>query len=144
MQLGIVKGQVVSTKKAHRLDGIKILIVQPLDVLTFEESGRAVASLDTVGAGAGEVVMLVNGSSARMTDTMSDKPTDSTIVAIIDSVDIENGRVFDKALGRMKREEKPAAEVKPPAQDTAGLPRQKTVQKPPNQYKSSNATKRKA
>ncbi|MEA5001909.1 MAG: EutN/CcmL family microcompartment protein [Christensenella sp.] len=103
MQLGIVKGQVVSTKKAQRLDGIKILIVQPLDVLTFEESGRAVASLDTVGAGEGEVVMLVGGSSARMTDTMSDKPTDCTIVAIIDSVDIGGGRMFDKASGSGKK-----------------------------------------
>ena len=97
MQLGIITGQIVSTKKANQLNGIKILIVQPLDIVTFKENGRAVASLDTVGAGEGEVVMLVNGSSARMTDTMSDKPTDSTIVAIIDSVDIHGIRVFDKS-----------------------------------------------
>ena len=97
MQIGIVKGQIVSTKKTDRLQGIKILVVQPFEIESFQEKGNPFASLDNIGAGEGDVVMVVGGSSARQTDVMSDKPTDSTIVAILDSVDILGKRVFDKS-----------------------------------------------
>lgn len=97
MQLARVCGQVVSTKKATKLEGFKILIVQPIDLDTFEEKGSPIVSLDTIGAGEGELVMVVNGSSARATELTDGKPTDNSIVAIIDTVDIDGKCVFQKS-----------------------------------------------
>ena len=132
MQLGIVKGQVVSTKKASTLGGMKILIVQPLDMVTFEESGTPVACLDTVGAGEGEVVMLVGGSSARMADSMGNKPTDCCIVAIIDSVDIRGDRVFDKAHSRLWEKQPESIEIEKAEikviEELKGIPEEKSRQ----------------
>jgi len=112
MNLGRVCGQVVSTKKSENLMGFKILIVQPISLETFEEKGAPVVSIDTIGAGEGEVVMMVSGSSARQTAITDAKPTDNSIVAIIDSVDIGGKRVFDKADPSIKMEkEEPKEEV---------------------------------
>ena len=53
-------------------------------------------AIDAVGAGEGEVVMLVGGSSSRQTAVTENKPVDQSIVAIIDSVDLNGSRVFEK------------------------------------------------
>lgn len=88
MTIGRVIGQIVSTKKATKLESFKILVVQPISLETFEETGAPLVSLDTIGAGEGEVVLLVSGSSARQTEMTDAKPTDSSIVGIIDTVTI--------------------------------------------------------
>ena len=97
MQLGRVCGNVVSTRKTDRLNGFKILVVQPVSLETFEDKGAPFVSLDGVGAGDGELVMCVSGSSSRQTSETESKPVDNLIVAIIDSVDILGSRLFDKA-----------------------------------------------
>lgn len=96
MILGRVKGNVVSTVKSEQLMGYKLLVVVPINIDTFEEQGAPVISVDTVGAGEGEVVMVVGGSSSRQTKATQNKPVDSAIVAIIDSVDLNGKRIFDK------------------------------------------------
>jgi len=96
MILGRVKGNVVSTTKSEKLDGYKLLIVAPINIDTFKEQGAPVVSVDTVGAGEGEVVMVVGGSSSRQTAATQDRPVDSTIVAIIDSVNLDGRRIYDK------------------------------------------------
>jgi ethanolamine utilization protein EutN/carbon dioxide concentrating mechanism protein CcmL len=108
MQLAKVIGSLVSTRKSDKLHGMKILIAVPLDMDTFEEKGEPFATIDTIGAGEGEVVMCVGGSSSRQTDLTDAKPVDNSIVAIIDSVDILGNRCFDKAQGLGK----PSAEPK--------------------------------
>ena len=96
MILARVCGQVVSTRKSENLEGFKILIIQPLDMETIEPKGAPVVSLDTVGAGEGEVVVAVSGSSARQTKQTDAKPTDNYIVAIVDSVNINGVCTFKK------------------------------------------------
>lgn len=96
MILGRVKGNVVSTSKSEKLSGYKLLIVAPINIDTFEEQGAPVVSVDTVGAGEGEVVMVVGGSSSRQTAATRDRPVDSTIVAIVDSVNLDGRRIYDK------------------------------------------------
>ncbi len=96
MILGRVRGNVVSTVKSEQLMGYKLLIVVPINIDTFEEQGSPIVSIDTVGAGEGEVVMVVGGSSSRQTAMTQNRPVDSAIVAIIDSVDLKGNRVFDK------------------------------------------------
>ena len=96
MNLGIVKGTVVSTNKAEKLYGLKLLIVKPIDIETWQEKGSLVVAIDAVGAGEGEVVMTVSGSSSRQTIVTENKPVDQTIIAIIDHVDVNGKRIFEK------------------------------------------------
>lgn len=96
MQLARVKGTVVSTNKAEKLYGLKMLIVKPIDIETWQEKGSLLVAIDAVGAGEGEVVMLCGGSSSRQTIATENKPVDQSIVAIIDSVDVNGSRVFEK------------------------------------------------
>ncbi len=96
MQIARVKGTVVSTHKTEKLNGLKLLVVVPIELATFQEKGTPVVAIDTVGAGMGEVVMLCGGSSSRQTSLTENKPSDMAIVAIIDSVEIEGKMVFRK------------------------------------------------
>ena len=96
MQLGCVKGTVVSTNKAEKLYGLKLLIVKPIDIETWQEKGNLIVAIDAVGAGEGEVVMIVGGSSSRQTNITENKPVDQSIVAIIDHVDLNGTRIFEK------------------------------------------------
>ena len=86
----------VSTNKSEKLTGLKLLIVKPIDMETFEEKGSLMVAIDAVGAGEGEVVMCVGGSSSRQTAITDGRPVDQSIVAIIDTIEIEGQRKFEK------------------------------------------------
>lgn len=96
MILARVRGSVVSTNKAEKLLGLKLLIVVPIDIETFQEKGQPLVAIDTVGAGENEVVMCVGGSSSRQTSITDGKPSDLAIIAIIDSVELRGEVVFRK------------------------------------------------
>ncbi len=70
------------------MTGMKLMIVRAIDLDTFEEKGAPIVSVDAVGAGVGEIVMIVGGSSSRQTALTDAKPVDNSIVAIIDSIDM--------------------------------------------------------
>lgn len=95
MVLGRVIGTVVSTQKDPGLEGYKLLLVQALDLDMSPKSSYAVA-VDSVGAGEGELVITVAGSSARLTQRTENKPVDTAIIAVVDSVDVENRRIYSK------------------------------------------------
>ncbi|HAX16975.1 MAG TPA: ethanolamine utilization protein EutN [Actinobacteria bacterium] len=88
MILGKVIGSVVCTLKDKSLDGKKLLLVKALD-LNDNLLDPFVIAVDTIGVGIGEKVLVVNGSSARMTDFTRDKSVDSVIVAKVDSMKIQ-------------------------------------------------------
>ncbi|MEI8200591.1 MAG: EutN/CcmL family microcompartment protein [Eubacteriales bacterium] len=96
MYIAKVIGNVVSTTKCEKLTGLKLLLVQQIDMLTMKESGTPVVITDSVGAGVGEVVMVVTGGSARLTETTTGKPVDATTVGIIDTIEIEGRMLFEK------------------------------------------------
>lgn len=96
MILARVRGNVVSTTKSEKLDGLKLLIVVPISIDTFEEKGAPLVAIDTVGAGEGEVVMCVGGSSSRQTALTENKPADLSIIGIIDSVELKGEMIFEK------------------------------------------------
>ena len=72
------------------------MIVQPVDIASFTEKGTLVVAIDVVGAGEGDIVMCVGGSSSRQTNITDGKPVDQSIVAIIDSIDLEGQKIFEK------------------------------------------------
>ncbi len=85
MILGRIIGTVVATRKDEKLAGQKLLVVRTLDPETGKEEGYSVA-IDTVGAGVGETVICVSGSSARLATGMKDHPVDTAIVGIVDTI----------------------------------------------------------
>jgi ethanolamine utilization protein EutN len=91
-----VVGSIVSTTKAEKLKGKKLLIVQPLDMRSMEEDGKPLVAIDTVGSGVGEVVLLVSGSSARQTEITNGVPADAAIVGIVDQIEIQGSLTFQK------------------------------------------------
>jgi microcompartment protein CcmK/EutM len=94
MQLGRVVGTVVSTVKEPRMTGLKLQVVRLLDE-RGKESGGYVVAIDAVGAGQGDVVLFATGSSARQTELTDGKPTDATIMAIVDSWDVAGDVVYE-------------------------------------------------
>jgi ethanolamine utilization protein EutN len=85
MRIGKVVGMAVATVKDQRLEGGKCLLVAPADSGGREE-GIPFVALDMVGAGEGELVMVVEGSSARIAAGDANRPVDAVIVAIFDSL----------------------------------------------------------
>ncbi|MGM8364981.1 EutN/CcmL family microcompartment protein [Virgibacillus sp. W0181] len=95
-----VVGSVVATSKVEQLTGKKMLVVQPLDMETLKSDGKPLVSIDTVGSGVGEIVMVVGGSSARQTDITKDTPVDSAIVGVIDYIEIAGTTTFQANKGK--------------------------------------------
>ena len=92
-------GSAVCTCKEQKLVGLKMLVVQPISLLTLENEGKPVVAIDAVGAGESEVVLVVGGSSARQTEVTNNMPVDATIMTVIDYIDIEGKKVFEKYAG---------------------------------------------
>ena len=87
MYLGRVVGCVVATMKDRNLLGQRLLIVQPLTP-QLEPTGKRQVCADCTGAGAGELVYWCKGKEASFPFLPAEVPTDSTIVGIVDSVDL--------------------------------------------------------
>ncbi|NLJ48560.1 MAG: EutN/CcmL family microcompartment protein [Candidatus Atribacteria bacterium] len=96
MILAKVIGNVVSTRKEPKIEGIKFLLLEKINPTTLQGSGDYVVAMDSVGAGIGEVVFYVAGSSSRMTAITEGKPSDATIVAIVDAIEIRGTYVYQK------------------------------------------------
>ncbi|MCC6537100.1 MAG: EutN/CcmL family microcompartment protein [Bryobacterales bacterium] len=91
MILARVVGNIVATRKDPRLEGRKLLILQPVSPEGKPEGSYAVA-VDTVTAGNRELVLAVSGSSARMAEGCKDAPVDLAIVGIVDNVHLDEPR----------------------------------------------------
>ena len=96
MILAKVVGTVVSTMKEPKIEGIKFLLLEKIDPSNMQGMSDYIVAMDSVGAGLGEVVFYVAGSSSRMTTTTEGKPSDATIVSIVDSIDINGEYVYKK------------------------------------------------
>ncbi len=88
MYLGRVIGTVVASVKTPGLEGIKLLLVQPLDHAGQPTRGEEVAC-DTVQAGPGDLVSLVGSREAALALEEWFVPVDAAIIGIVDRVDTE-------------------------------------------------------
>ena len=94
MELGKVRGQVVSTVRDPGVPHVTLLLV---DLINADgevyRSGQVAA--DTLGAGEGEMVLLVRGSSARF--TMNERPPlDLSVIGIIDQISANGDTIYNK------------------------------------------------
>jgi ethanolamine utilization protein EutN len=98
MFLAQVTGSVVATQKVDNMRGQKLLIVEPfrVDQNKLVATGRSFVTVDPVGAGVGEVVLITQGSSARFTPETKELPIDTVIIGIVDRVDTAGVCVFAK------------------------------------------------
>ena len=87
MQLARVIGTVVATRKDENLEGITLLVVQPLTP-EREPAGRPLVAVDAIGAGVGEEVFFVRGREASDPFYPVEAPVDAGIVGIVDHWDI--------------------------------------------------------
>ncbi|MDK2799563.1 MAG: ethanolamine utilization protein EutN [Clostridiales bacterium] len=89
MIVGKVVGNVWATRKEEALNGLKLLVIKPMDYYR-EVDLQTFVAVDRVGAGIGETVLVVQGSSARKAVGKVEAPVDATVVGIIDEVEINN------------------------------------------------------
>lgn len=89
MVIGKVVGNIWSTRKDEKLNGIKFMVVKPLDE-NFNEKGEVFVAADNVGAGIGDTVLVTTGSAARISIEYKEIPVDAVIVGIVDSVEADN------------------------------------------------------
>ena len=88
MLIGRVVGTLVSTQKHRKLEGAKLLLVQPL-TLDDTAKGVPVLAIDSVGAGVGDKVLyLIEGKAAQDALGRKGAPVDAAIMGIVDSVDL--------------------------------------------------------
>ncbi|MEM7257574.1 MAG: EutN/CcmL family microcompartment protein [Pseudomonadota bacterium] len=85
MKLAVVTGTVTATAKDAALVGGKLLLTNLID---SEDAviESAVVAYDTVGAGVGDKVLLVQGSAARLAEGTSALPVDASVIAVVDDV----------------------------------------------------------
>ncbi|MCH3971303.1 MAG: EutN/CcmL family microcompartment protein [Oscillospiraceae bacterium] len=91
MNLGIIIGQVVATRKDEKLTGSKLMITQPVDAY-LHPAGEKIVAVDTVGAGVGETVLYVQGYAATRAFSDRDMPVDAAIIGIVDKIDCYEAR----------------------------------------------------
>ena len=96
MILAKVVGTVVSSHKDRKIEGIKFLLLEKIDPVTMKGKNDFVVSMDSVGAGPGEIVFYVSGSSARYTGVTEGKPSDSAIIAIVDFIEKDGKYTYRK------------------------------------------------
>ncbi len=95
MQIAKVRGTVVSTQKDPSLRGSKLLLLQLVD-----EEGRLQPSYevaaDSVGAGVDEWVLFSRNGAARLIQGNEQRPLDAAVVAIIDTIHVEDRVIYSK------------------------------------------------
>lgn len=103
MLMGRVVGTVVSTQKDEGMRGFKLLVVQNVDI-NMKLTNSYTVACDAVGAGPNEMVIVVQGSSARLTEQTKNKPVDAAVVCIVDSVELNGKMAYSKDEGSERRQ----------------------------------------
>ena len=89
MRVAKVIGNIWSTRKDEKLNGYKLLLVQPLNILDDSADKIPMVAADIIGAGVGETVIVVGGSSARSAAGDMNVPVDATVVGIVDDMEFD-------------------------------------------------------
>ena len=93
MILARVEGSVVATKKNTKMTGSKFLLVRPLvidspNAKEWKPGQTTLVVVDSLGAGEGEIVLVVQGSSARLAADDKNAPIDAVVIGLVDTVDV--------------------------------------------------------
>jgi microcompartment protein CcmK/EutM len=100
MEIAKVKGTVVATRKDPKLASFKLLLLELADVSGASKGGAPIVALDTLDAGAGDLVIVVRGSSARQAQNMSTTPVDAIVIGIIDHIEFSGNTTYNTAVNK--------------------------------------------
>jgi ethanolamine utilization protein EutN len=97
--LAKVEGSLVATMKDTHVAGRKLLLLRPQfvddrNLTRFRAGGDTFVAVDTVGAGVGEMVVICQGSSARLAPDLKEAPVDAVVMGIVDVVDVLGQQVY--------------------------------------------------
>lgn len=97
MEICKVVKKVVATVKNRAYENLPLLLVQPLN-LELKSKGSEVLCIDFMGADIGELVLIMKeGSSVNDMLGTEESPADAAIIAIIDSIDADDRKIFEKS-----------------------------------------------
>ena len=101
MFIAKVTGAAVCTQKVDAITGHKLLMIEPYRLESKQRdrlisTGRTFVAVDMLGAGAGDFVLITQGSSARMTPETNKMPIDTVVVGIVDRVHVESQCVYSR------------------------------------------------
>ncbi len=101
MFIAKVTGSLVATQKVDSMVGYKLLIVEPYrleakDRKSLVTTGRTFVTVDLLGSGVGDYVLVTQGSSARLTSATKNMPIDAVTVGIVDQVHIDQACVYSR------------------------------------------------
>ena len=100
MLLAIVKGSAVSTLKYQGLEGLKLLVVQPVN-RHLEPIGTVQVAVDVVQAGPGDLCVMVRSREAALAmPAVKFVPVDLALVGIVDQLDVKPDGQFDITLSK--------------------------------------------
>ena len=99
MLLAKVEGSVVATMKDVHVAGRKLLLVRPQfmddrNLRQFRAGGDTFVAVDSVGAGVGEMVVVCQGSPARLAPDLKEAPVDAVVMGIVDVVDVLGQEIY--------------------------------------------------
>jgi len=82
------------------MEGRKLLLLRPQlvderDPTRFRPGVNTIVAVDSVGAGAGEMVLFCQGSSARLAPNLKEAPVDAVIIGIVDTVDVLGKQIYN-------------------------------------------------
>jgi len=98
MQFGRVKGTAICTIKYQGLEGIKLLVVQPLDK-QLQPVGKLQVAADVVRAGVGDLCVMARSREAALSmPDITFVPVDLAITGIVDDLDLRPDGDFDFTL----------------------------------------------
>ena len=116
MYLGRVVGCVWSTVKNRNLEGHRMLVIQPLTP-QLANTGQRIVCTDCTGAGAGELIYWVRGREASYALLPNEPATDTTVVAIVDSLHLKSAPAPEPAPPAARKPAPPARGRKPARKD---------------------------
>jgi ethanolamine utilization protein EutN len=101
MFIALVTGSVVATQKTASMTGHKLLLVEPFRVdadtrTKLVTTGRTFVTVDSLGAGVGDYVLICQGSSARLTPETKNLPIDCVVIGIVDSAHVGPNCVYTR------------------------------------------------
>ncbi|MDP0499509.1 MAG: EutN/CcmL family microcompartment protein [Verrucomicrobiota bacterium JB022] len=102
MFLARVIGKVVSTKKDESMTGHRLLLLRPMLVddqqpSRFRAGSNTVVAVDPIGAAHNEMVLFVQGSSARQVANLKPLPIDAAVIGIVDSVNVLGEALYESS-----------------------------------------------
>ena len=95
MKLAVVIGQIVCTVRHPGLESYKLLLVEMID-REGRPNGEVAVATDSIGAGNGEWVLIVSGSSARRAQHRETSPVDLSVIGIVDEAVMGSQVIFHK------------------------------------------------